>query len=393
MAELIRSVYDEAPISYGRFCLYDGSGYGWDVMQETEHGALLAEPDGISLGQVELVSQAGARLAAVRMEAWEAEPEDGPGEPWVEAGRVLYLSPGGIVAVSGMGHSPTGQKLLLGPPCFAYWLSAYTGSVRSEPTSWDPSQVEAVEESWLLRFWPAAEASGPALRSEESSGYAVRMREILSLDPGSAAPQSGAWPALRSHPRPETATAVMHFNPPSPGRAMVRHYPKADIAPGAERGRITVSSVDSDDDPRLVDETLGDLLYDMLGNLPQNMWSWSRSMLEDYATRLRVDRRIGRELNPDTAPTLVLEASSVRTAFFGVEPGFSGRAWVWGADENTHTDVLSVGREVVARDRIRQNTLFTGIVTVLRKENDFVEVRAATQAEAARVIEVERLRG
>ncbi|MEU7745386.1 hypothetical protein [Nonomuraea sp. NPDC049158] len=393
MAELIRSVYDEAPISYGRFGLYDVPGYGRDVVQETEHGALLAEPEGISLGGLELVSQARARLAGVQLEAWDAEPEDEPDEPWAEAGRVLYWSPGGIVAVSGMGYSPTGQKLLLGPPCFAYWLSAYTGSTRSAPTSWDPSEVEVVEECWLLRFWPVADVAGPALRGEDGSGYVARMREILSLGPGSVAPRTQAWPALRPRPHPDTATAVMRFNAPDPGRAMVRHDPKADSAPEAEKGRMGVSSAEVDNDPQLVHETLGDLLYDVLGNLPQNVWSWPRSMLEDYATQLRVDRRIGRELNPDGAPTLVLEASRVRTPFFGIEPGFSGRAWVWGADENAYADVLSVDREVIARDRIRQNTLFTGIVTILRKENDFVEVRAATQAEAARVIDVERLRG
>jgi hypothetical protein len=223
--------------------------------------------------------------------------------------------------------------------------------------------------------------------------YMARMREILALEPGTAPPRPQAWAALRPHPQPDTATAVMRFNPPDPGRATVGHPAQADSASETDGGRITVSSVDTDDDPPLVHEVLGDLLYDVLGNLPQNVWSWSRSMLEDYATQLRVDRRIGRELNPDGTPTLVLEASSVRTPFFGAEPGFSGRAWVWASEENGHADVLSVGREVIARDRIRQNTLFTGIVTILRKENDFVEVRAATQAEAARVIDVERLRG
>ncbi|KAB8181845.1 hypothetical protein FH608_050540 [Nonomuraea phyllanthi] len=393
MAELIRSVYDEAPISYGRFGLYDVPGHGRDVMQETEHGALLAEPEGISLGALELVSPASARLAAVQLEAWDAEPEDEPGQPWAEAGRVLYWSPGGIVAVSGMGYSPTGQKLLLGPPCFAYWLSAYTGSVHSEPASWDPGDTVAVEERWLLRFWPVADVAGPALRGEDDSGYMARMREILALESGTAPPRPQAWAALRPHPQPDTATVVMRFNPPGPERATVRHLAKADSSSETAGGRMTVSSVDVDDDAQLVHEVLGDLLYDVLGNLPQNVWSWSRSMLEDYAAQLRVDRRIGRELNPDGSPTLVLKASSVRTPFFGAEPGFSGRAWVWGSEENGHADVLSVDREVIARDRIRQNTLFTGIVTILRKENDFVEVRAATQAEAARVIDVERLRG
>ncbi|MFF4198714.1 hypothetical protein [Nonomuraea sp. NPDC001831] len=378
MARLIRSVRDEAPTSYGRFVLYDACRDG-EIEQESEHGAVVAEPDGIALGAVELVSRVRARLAGVRLEAWDAEPAEAPGESWAPAGRVLLWSPGGIVAVSGTGYSPTGQKLLLGPPCFAYWLSAYTGPVRSEPTPWDPDEVEAVEESWLLRFWPAADAAGPALRGEDDDGCRARMREILALAPGSAAPRAAEWPALRPHPRPDTATAVMRYDASVPPAE--RNEPKAGEGHADATG------------PELVHETLGDLMYDVLGNLPQNLWSWSRPMLDDYARRLRVDRRIGRELNPDGAPMLVLPASSVRTPFFGVEPGFSGRAWVWGSGEDAYADVLSVDRETVARDRIRQNTLFTGIVTVLRVENDFVEVRAATRAEAARVLDVERLRG
>ncbi|MBG0825837.1 hypothetical protein HS048_34710 [Planomonospora sp. ID91781] len=103
--------------------------------------------------------------------------------------------------------------------------------------------------------------------------------------------------------------------------------------------------------------------------------------------------RIGRELNPHSAPTLRMEASSVRTVLVGPDPGFSGRAWIWASDEHAHAAVLSVDRQVIVRDRIRQNTLLTGIVTILRKENGFVEVRAATETEAGRAITVERLRG
>ncbi|MEU6414565.1 hypothetical protein [Microbispora sp. NPDC046933] len=82
----------------------------------------------------------------------------------------------------------------------------------------------------------------------------------------------------------------------------------------------------------------------------------------------------------------------MRAVPIGPDPGFSGRAWVWAPDESAHADVLSIDREVVARDRLRRATLLTGIVTILRNENGFVEVRAATKAEAARVLGAERLR-
>ncbi|MEO3860453.1 hypothetical protein [Acrocarpospora sp. B8E8] len=384
MAEMIRGVEDEVPISCGRFNLFDGSDLGHDADPETEAGALLAEPDQIALGQVGIKSQAWARRAHVRMEAWDTEPP-APGKPWTEAGQVRYLSPGGIVYLCGLMHSPSRQMLLLGPPFFVYGLRAYAGPVRTQPADYDETVTEAVEESWLLRFWPLADAAGPALRAESEAGgqVAARMREILPLEPGSAVPRPEQWPALHPLPEPEPPTLVTRPSPPMRGMERV---PSREAA-----GRILVPQETLDFAQRL-EETLGDLRIDMLGNLPRNIGSWSQSQLEDYATQLRVSMRIGRELNPHGVPMLQLEASSVRTVLIGPEPGFSGRAWVWAKDENAYADVLSVDRQVIVRDRIRQNTLLTGIVTILRNENDFAEVRAATQAEAARVITVERLR-
>ncbi|MFI6387053.1 hypothetical protein ACIBHY_52690 [Nonomuraea sp. NPDC050547] len=86
MARLIRSVDDEAPITCWRFSLEDVSGYGQEDEEEIEHGLPVARQDGLSLGQAELVSRAGARMAVVRMEAWDAEPGEEPREPWATAG-------------------------------------------------------------------------------------------------------------------------------------------------------------------------------------------------------------------------------------------------------------------------------------------------------------------
>jgi hypothetical protein len=132
---------------------------------------------------------------------------------------------------------------------------------------------------------------------------------------------------------------------------------------------------------------------DMLGNLPRNIQSWPQSELDLYAVHLRVSMRIGEELNPHDAPTYRLEPSSVRTVLLRPDPGVSGRAWTFGKDDNDHAEVFSVDRQIIARDRIRRLTLLTGIVTILRHENELVEVRAATEAEAARVLMVERMRG
>jgi hypothetical protein len=50
VAEPIRSVEDEVPISYGRFDLFDGSDLGQEAEPEAETDALLAEPDQTALG-------------------------------------------------------------------------------------------------------------------------------------------------------------------------------------------------------------------------------------------------------------------------------------------------------------------------------------------------------
>ncbi|MEN3539954.1 hypothetical protein AAH991_32925 [Microbispora sp. ZYX-F-249] len=382
MAEVIRAVEDEVPISHGRFDLVDASGLGTHAGPEAAAGALWAEPGRVALGQAGVTSQAWARRARVRMEAWDAEPPL-PGRPWTEAGQVLFLSPGGIVELRGLMNAPSGQRLLLGPPFFAYGLRAYAGPVRTEPADGDESMPEAVEEAWLLRFWPVADAVGPALRSEpEADGQtANRMREVLPLDPRSTPPRPEEWPALRSSPRSAAAVPIVIRRP----------HPFVGVPGDDGEGRRTTLR-ETRESRRRLDEALNDLGMDMLGNPPPGIGSWSQPELERYVTRLRVNRRIGRELNPGWEPTLRLEETGVRTVPIGPDAGFSGRAWVWAADENDHADVLSVGREVVARDRVGRRTLLTGIVTILRNENGFVEVRAATEAEAARVIGVERLR-
>ncbi|GGL51559.1 hypothetical protein [Planomonospora parontospora] len=388
MAELIRSVEDEMPISYSRFDLVDGSGLGHDAEQETETGALLTEPGRIALGQVGIKSQAWARTAHVRMEAWDSEPP-APGTSWSEAGQVLYLSPGGTVFLCSLEVGHSGQMLLIGPPFFAYGLRAYAGPVRTRPADGDGALTEAVEETWLLQFWPLADVAAPALRTESETGgqTAARMREILPLAPGSAAPISGEWPALHPLPAPEPPTGILLWSHPAQSPAPASDH--------EAEGRISRGIVPQETPAswQRTEEALGDLRIDMLGGLPAGSGSWSRSQIEEYATRLRTSMRIGGELNPHGAPTLRLEASSVRTVLIGPDPGFSGRAWVWASDERAHVDVLSVDRQHIVRDRIRQNTLLTGIVTILRNESGFVEVRAATEVEAARVITVERLRG
>jgi hypothetical protein len=127
MAGLLRGVEDEVPISYGRFDLRDGSGLGLEAEEEDEVGSLLTGPGAIALGQLRIKSQARARTARVRMEAWDAEPP-APGEPWAETGQVVYLSPGGTVLLCGLTYTPTPRSGQLAPK---------TPAIRAEVTTDD----------------------------------------------------------------------------------------------------------------------------------------------------------------------------------------------------------------------------------------------------------------
>ncbi|TKK90063.1 hypothetical protein FDA94_06460 [Herbidospora galbida] len=369
MSELLRRVEDDVPISYGRFELLDGTGL-WDLTGD-ETGSLPV------LGTATLTSPARAYRALVRMEAWDGAPP-APAGSWTAARQAVYLSPGGTVSAHGPSHDRSRQMLLLGPPLFAYGLRAYVGPVRTEPAEWDEEVLEPVEEPWLLRFWPLADAASAA-----HDDVLATMGEMPPPDLTSVVPGQHEWPAFHPPAHPEPPRLI---RPTSPPREMER-LPTDEFT-----GRIGYHAEAALASGRRLDEVLGDLRRTMLGNLPGGMRDWSQDMLEDYAAQLHVSRRIGRELNPHGAPTLQLPASDVSTALLGPDPGVSGRAWTWARDEHAHQEVLSVDRQVVARNRIRRTTLLTGIVTILRNENDFVEVRPATAPEAARVTEVETTR-
>ncbi|WP_156046041.1 hypothetical protein [Herbidospora cretacea] len=366
---LLRRVEDDVPLSYGRFELMDGTGL-WD---ETEPGLLTTGADGTALGQLDVTSPAHAYRAAVRMEAWDGEPP-APEGSWTTAGQVVYLSPSGTVSACGPGHDRSPQMLLLGPPLFAYGLRAYVGPVRTEPAAWNADVLEPVEELWLLRFWPLADAASAALHNDVLGRMRERLPDLTSVVDGRE-----EWPAFHPPAHPEAPKLIRL----APRPREMRRIPTTEFS-----GRIAPHTEDAASDRRL-DDVLGDLGYTMLGNLPNGIRDWSQQMLADYAAVLHVSRRIGRELNPHGAPTLQLPASDVSTALLGPGPGVSGRAWTWAHDEHAHPEVLSVDRQVIARNRIRRTTLLTGIVTILRNENDFVEVRSATGPEAARVIGVE----
>ncbi|WP_433510298.1 hypothetical protein ACQP2T_41395 [Nonomuraea sp. CA-143628] len=370
MAGLLRAVDDEVPISHRRFELFDECGE-LDDEDAVQTGSLCT-----SIASVEIESAYGAANATVRLEAWDEEPPP-PGDLWVGKGETVYLSVTGVVSMFGPGVGGTGEKLLIGPPFFAYGLRAYAA-----PPADQDEYGRAVAEPWLLRFWPLCDAAGPAIGPESVvlGEEARRMTAVLPLDP-SDADVMGDWPALRPLPAPEPAqgTLVVSFGP---------LYEGGDVDPG----RFAIPEEESHRQAR-VEEILGDLRFELMTAPPPHLETWSDDRLSRYLTELQADLRIARELNPDGQPTLRLDADvHVSLPLGGPWPGFSGRAWVWSADDTAHSDVLARDRQVITRDPIRRCTLLTGIVTILRKEGERVEVRAATVDEAERVLAAERIR-
>lgn len=369
MAGLLRAVEDEVAISYRRFELFDECG-AIDGEDTGQTGSLHT-----SIAYVEIESAYGAANAAVRLEAWDEKPPP-PDDLWVAKGETVYLSVTGVVSMFGPGVGGTGEKLLIGPPFFAYGLRAYSAPPADQNEFGIP-----VEEPWLLRFWPLCDAAGPVIGPESVvlGEEARRMTEMLPLDLDDA-DVMGDWPSLRPLPAPEPAqgTLVVSFGPLYGG--------------GDDPHRFAIPEGELRRQAR-VEEILGDLRFELMTAPPPHLETWSDDRLSQYLTELHADLRIARELNPDGQPTLQLDADGhISLPMGGPWPGFSGRARVWSSDDTAHSDVLARDRQVITRDRVLRRTLLTGIVTILRTEGERVEVRAATVDEAERVLAAERIR-
>ncbi|MFC4062570.1 hypothetical protein ACFOWE_30080 [Planomonospora corallina] len=102
----------------------------------------------------------------------------------------------------------------------------------------------------------------------------------------------------------------------------------------------------------------------------------------------RVRLRIAGELNPGGAPTFSIPRRDL-AAPWTAAPGLTGRVRQWQADPCGGSDDPIADRRDVSRGRAP----VSAVVTVLDEEDDFLTVRDATAAEAARVIAAEQTWG
>ncbi|GAA2208459.1 hypothetical protein GCM10009850_039170 [Nonomuraea monospora] len=229
-----------------------------------------------------------AELPHSSREAADAEPPD-PGPGWRLVGRQEFTAETGVIQLGVT--DDTGHDFLIGPPFFAYGVTAHVG---------DPDVTQ-----WLFRFWPVRDAFDPT----------VHLR-----------PRDAGEP--RQVPVPVTAAGQW-----------------ATMRPGALRLR-----------------------------------EWTGFFGHDAGP-------IAGALNPDYASTFLIPDDEVDLRGKRAGGTYRMWRWEWEtADGRPHDGNLLTARVVHLRDPHGSRLLASGIVTVLGMEGTRYLVRDAEPHEAARVL-------
>lgn len=298
-------------------------------------------------------------LAAVRLEAWDGEPE--PADvSWTPVSSATFVAETGLVAMAQM--DGRGHEFLIGPPSFEYGVRMYL----REPEPGDGFGTGECEETWLLRFWPIRDVFDPITHAAPFS-YIARgvLYYSIDLEPE----QLEQPPSRRQVPVPVSAAADWASLRPAP-------HPISPVTPRPRAGRR-------------FEDPLIDAYYAWLDRP-------SRPDVGEDELRERADgERIARELCRDGARTFSVPIEG-RDAWH-VPSGVSRRVWRWEDDMlggELMDGGLTVDRQVLATNPWTRQILVSGIVTVLRRDHDrgacgdtvrYV-VRDAEPHEAARVL-------
>ncbi|MFF0309238.1 hypothetical protein ACFYSC_17565 [Streptosporangium sp. NPDC004379] len=376
MAQLLRRLDDEVYVEYNTFGL-DGTDLpGWSSPTDEIYHF----------------------VAAVRLEAWDAEP--GPADAsWTPADSATFIAESGVVAIISM-MDGKGHDFLIGPPHFEYGVHMYL----REPEPGDGHATGECDETWLLRFWPIRDVFDPITHAAPFS-YIARgvLYYSIDLEPE----QLVQPPARREVPVPVSAVADWASLRPDPDldtfdgwlrrlsrraedRGVTVHESLreagVDIEDGAE---LTLASCTP---PRARAGRFKDPLIDLYyaerarrGSFP------GEDRLREYAD----GERIAKELCHRDTRTFSVPVEG-RGALY-VPPGVSRRVWRWENDilgGELMDGGLTVDRQVLARNPWTRQVLVSGIVTVLRQDHDrrgcgdtvWYVVRDAEPHEAARVL-------
>ncbi|SDK00498.1 hypothetical protein [Nonomuraea jiangxiensis] len=158
MARQVRYLDDELYVQYGGLCVHGGT--DCPEFRDDESEAL-------------------HYTATLHLEAWDAEPPD-PGSGWRPIKQLDFTATTGVVQMGVTDHG--GRDFLIGPPLFAYGLTAH---------------VDVVDcGRWLFRFWPIRDVFDPLvhMKPRETIGSAPPMEPRPTPVPVTTA---GQWAAMR----------------------------------------------------------------------------------------------------------------------------------------------------------------------------------------------------
>jgi len=160
VATIVGSAEDTVAVEYYRFSLVDAetpAEVPWPrPMANAADEAIVAIEN-----RVDFQSVGEFHRAAVRMTAWDGEP-DRPAEAWDDDYEVVFTSGSGRVMLCGVTSGCSPVVFEIGPARQAYGLRVYcAGRDRTLEADLSGSPIPAGPERYDLRFWPVR-ATEPA---------------------------------------------------------------------------------------------------------------------------------------------------------------------------------------------------------------------------------------
>ncbi|MET9240800.1 hypothetical protein [Nonomuraea sp. NPDC003709] len=377
MARLLRSIEDELYVEYGEFGLAD-----------TDLPAI-SSPD----------PEDYHYIAAVRMEAWDAEPP-GVDDSWTQVDQPTFVADSGVIHLASM-MDGRGHDFLIGPPCFQYGLTAHVRTV-------DARGEDAPDLRWLLRFWPIRDVFDPLIHMRAMERFIRMPKEYVPLPlppemlPPPLEPRQALVPV-------STAQEWAAMQPGEFGDRLRRLEERLAETGVTVHDWLREQGADVSDDTPITEDVLDGLKdrpgrfhdpyvdryfarADQMFGLPHGFDGWEPHVQEERLRELADDERIAKDLNPRHAREFSMPYQQR-----GVErlhPGSTRRLWRWEdeiIDGLPFDESLVVGRQVHARDPYTRQIYASGIVTILRPERyngraNWYVVREAEPHEAARVL-------
>ncbi|MEV1170661.1 hypothetical protein [Nonomuraea sp. NPDC049784] len=383
MAQLLRGIDDELYVEYGQFAL-DGTDLAWE------------SPEGYHF------------MAGVRLESWDGEPAL-PDTSWTPVKTETFVATEGVVHIATM-MDGRGHDFLIGPPFFEYGVAMYFQMCER-----DESDEDGCDEKWLLRVWPIRDVFDPLVHAVPFQyivpgvkGHPIEVPpEQIALKPAAhevPVPVSaiGDWVSLTLDGDRPTFEGRMFRLREQLSRKGITVYDwlrarGIDIEDGAELTPESCSPPGSR--PGVFRDPLVDRYYAGMRRererIPQHFLAMELHEQEEWLRERADGERIAEELSRGESLPFSMPVEGRGVEYLSA--GTTRRMWRWEDDflgGESRDGGLTVDRRIHAKDLLTRQVFVSGIVTILRREEDrsvyggvmrYV-VRDAEPHEAARVL-------